>query len=266
MNCLIALLFYGYYSSLDSQGQCGYGTNNVANYTYYPKITGLTDDLGMTDTDSITGNGASVPDKEQIKAGEGSDIKSVNFWGIENCWGDTSEWIDNLHVMLAKRPNTNIDKNISLYLDDYLSVYPSIIVTELGVSRTITLADIEDISKYRVYAAISDSNGNIVRLIDGFLQNDEGYIKKMQFGDYADVFVKDFGTDASTAFCDYGRVSAADNYVFCRSYYSDDAGCGVGCLYSVISAGYAYYHIGSRLLFEGTDDNVHIIDDATESL
>lgn len=266
MNCLIALLFYGYYSSLDSQGQCGYGTNNITSHAYHPKITGLTDDLGMTDTDYITGNGASIPDKEQIKAGEGSDIKSVNFWGIENCWGDTSEWIDNLHVMLAKRPNTNIDKNISLYLDDYLSVYPSIIVTELGVSRTITLADMEDISKYRAYVAISDSKGNIVRLIDGFLQNNEGYIKKMQFGDYADVFVKDFGANSSTAFCDYGRVNAAANYVFCRSYYSDEVDGGVGCLYSVVSTNIVYSNVVSRLLFEGTDDNVHIIDDATESL
>ena len=151
-------------------------------------------------------------------------------------------------------------------VDDYLSVYPSIIVTELGVSRTITLADMEDISKNRAYVAISDSKGNIVRLIDGFLQNNEGYIKKMQFGDYADVFVKDFGANSSTAFCDYGRVNAAANYVFCRSYYSDEVEGGVGCLYSVVSTNIVYPNVVSRLLFEGTDDNVHIIDDATESL
>ena len=220
----------------------------------------------MTDTDSITGNGASVPDKEQIEAGEGSDIKSVNFWGIENCWGDAFEWIDNLHLMLAKRPNIYMDKNISLYLDDYLSVYPSIIVTELGVSRTITLADMEDISKNRIYIAISDSNGNIVRLIDGFLQSDSGYIKKMQFGDYADVFVKDFGADASTAFCDYSYISATAGHVTYRSYNSANAMGGVSCLNFANSTSYSQPSIVSRLLFEGTDDNVHIIDDATESL
>lgn len=265
MNCLIALLFYGYYSSLDSQGQCGYGTANLFDGAYHPKITGLTDDLGMTDTDSITGNGASTPDEEQIKAGEGSDIKSVNFWGIENCWGDASEWIDNLHVMLAKRPDSVATKNISLYLDDYLSVYSSVIVTERGVSRTITLADMEDISKYRTYVAISDPKGNIIRLIEGFLQNTEGYIKRMQFGDYADVFVKDFGANANTAFCDYGSVYSA-GYVARRSASSASAVGGVGCLSLYYSAGSTYSYFVSRLLFEGTDDNVHIIDDTTESL
>jgi len=266
MNCLIALLFYGYYSSLDSQRQCGYGTTNLTDNTYYPKITGLTDDLGMTDTDYITGNGASNPDKEQIKAGEGSDIKSVNFWGIENCWGDSSEWIDNLHAMLAKRPHLTTPKDIFLYLEDYLSVYPSIIVTERGVSRTITLADMEDINKDRAYVAISDSEGNIVRLIDRFPQNDFGYIKKMQFGDYADVFAKDFGASASTAFCDFSSFNAGVGHIICRSGNSDNANSGVGYLNFINSTSYTNSSYVSRLLFEGTDDNVHIIDDATESL
>lgn len=266
MNCLIALLFYGYYSSLDSQGQCGYGTANLVNGVYYPKVTGLTDDLGMTDTDSITGNGASIPDEEQIKAGEGSDIKSVNFWGIENCWGDASEWLDNLHVMDARRNTGNNVVNVAYFLEDYLNVYPSIELTENGVTRTITKADVDEFETTQKFIAICDSRGNIQRIIKAFVNNKDGYIKKMQFGDHADIAVKEFGVNATTYFCDYGGVNFAGN-VARRSHFSANDYGGVGYLN-------LYYYtandmdsfIVTRLLFEGTDDNVHIIDDATESL
>lgn len=265
MNCLIALLFYGYYSSLDSQGQCGYGTANLVNGGNYLKITGLTDDLGMTDTDSITGNGASTPDEEQIKAGEGSDIKSVNFWGIENCWGDASEWIDNLHVMEARRIEAITTPNINNYLEDYLNVYPNIELTENGVTRTITKADVDEFETTQKFIAICDSRGNIQRIIKAFVGDKYGYIKKMQFGDHADIAVKEFVADTTIYFCDYGGVSSAGS-VARRSSYSAVANGGVGFLYLDGSASLVSSNIVSRLLFEGTDDNVHIIDDATESL
>lgn len=265
MNCLIALLFYGYYSSLDSQGQCGYGTFNIVSGTYYPKITGLTDDLGMTDTDSITGNGASTPDEEQIKAGEGSDIKSVNFWGIENCWGDASEWIDNLHVMNARRNTGNNVVNIAYFLEDYLNVYPSIELTENGVTRTITKADVDKFETTQTFIAICDSRGNIQRIIKAFVGNKDAYISKMQFGDHADIVVKEFRGGATTYFCDRAGVHSAGN-VASRSYYSAYAHGGVGCLSVTDPAVLSVSNFVSRLLFEGTDDNVHIIDDATESL
>lgn len=264
MNCLIALLFYGYYSSLDSQGQCGYGTANLVNRIYYPKITGLTDDLGMTDTDSITGNGASTPDEDQIKAGEGSDIKSVNFWGIENCWGDASEWIDNLHVMDARRNTGNNVINTAYFLEDYLNAYPNIELTENGVTRTITKADVDEFETTQKFIAICDSRGNIQRIIKASVGNKDGYIKKMQFGDHADIAVKEFGASTTTYFCDYGRFASGS--VACRSGESTIANGGVGCLVLVSSDGWTSYYLVSRLLFEGTDDNVHIIDDATESL
>ena len=265
MNCLIALLFYGYYSSLDSQGQCGYGTANFINNVCYPKVTGLTDDLGMTDTDFITGNGASTPDEEQVKAGEGSDIKSVNFWGIENCWGDVSEWLDNLHVMNARRNIGNNVANISYFLEDYLSVYPSIELTENGVTRTITKADVDEFETTQKFIAICDSSGNIQRIIKAFVGNRNGYIKKMQFGDNADIAVKEFEANSTIYFCDYGSVFSTGTVALrSESSVTADGGVGFLSLYHAASANLSY--IVSRLLFEGTDDNVHIIDDATESL
>lgn len=265
MHCLIALLFYGYYSSLDSQKQCGYGTSSLVNGVYYPKVTGLTDDLGMVDTDSITGNGASTPDEEQVRAGEGSDIKSVNFWGIENCWGDAAEWLDNLHVMDARRNIGNNVVNAAYFLEDYLNVYPSIELTENGVTRTITKADVDEFETTQKFIAICDSSGNIQRIIKTFVGYKSGYIKKMQFGDNADIAVKEFGADSTTYFCDYGGVNSAGS-VALRSDNSAVTNGGVGYLYLDSSAGVAASSIVSRLLFEGTDDNVHIIDDATESL
>lgn len=265
MNCLIALLFYGYYSSLDSQKQCGYGTSNLINGVHYPKVTGLTDDLGMVDTDSITGNGASTPDEEQVRAGEGSDIKSVNFWGIENCWGDASEWLDNLHVMDARRDIGNNVVNVAYFLEDYLNVYPSIELTENGVTRTITKADVDEFETTQRFIAICDSSSNIQRIIKAFVGNKDGYVKKMQFGDNADIAVKEFGADSTTYFCDYGYVGSAGSIARRSSVSANDHG-GVSFLYLVYSAGHTNSAIVSRLLFEGTDDNVHIIDDATESL
>ena len=265
MNCLIALLFYGYYSSLDSQGQCGYGTTNLINGTCYPKLTGLTDDLGMTDTNDTTGNGSATPNEDQIKAGEGSDIKSVNFWGLDNCWGDISEWIDNLHVMQTRRPNNTTTVNVFTYLEDYLDVNPSIELTEDGVTRTITKADVAEFNTEQRFIFINDSKANIQRIIKTFTGYKKGYINKMQFGDHADIFVKNFGASSNTGFCDYSCVDFA-NRIARRSGDSNHPNCGVGYLDFYFSSNSIHHGVGSRLLFEGTDDNIHIIDDATETL
>lgn len=69
---IMAFLFYALYGNTNSQAICGYGTDN------YPKTTGGTNSLGMTDTTSANGNSM-----------------SINFWGLENWWGDIYEWVDN---------------------------------------------------------------------------------------------------------------------------------------------------------------------------
>lgn len=265
MNCLFAILFYGWYSSLDCQLQCGYGTKNYASDANYPKITGLTDDLGMTDTNSTNGNGATTPDEDQIKAGEGSDIKSVNFWGLDNYWGDINEFIDNLYVMQAKRPANVTTANINNYLNDYLNMYPKIEVTENGITREITKANISEFAQEQKFIVISDSRGNIQRLIKAPVGDRYGYIKKMQFGDHADIAAKEFRATSNTSFCDYGYVDFAG----CIAYRSGDSGrafAGVGHLCVSEMPDYIGSDVGSRLLFEGTEDTIYIIDDATETL
>lgn len=73
MHCVMCALFYAWYGNTHSQVVCGYGTDS------YQKVTGQTDSLGMADTTAENGNSM-----------------SVNFWGLENWWGNKYEFIDNI--------------------------------------------------------------------------------------------------------------------------------------------------------------------------
>ena len=70
---IMAFLFYALYGNTNAQAICGYGTDT------YPKTAGGTNSLGMTDTTTANGNSM-----------------SINFWGLENWWGDLFEWEDNV--------------------------------------------------------------------------------------------------------------------------------------------------------------------------
>ena len=270
MTKLFAFLFYGYYSSLGSQQICGYGTNNYLNGVYYPKITGSTDELNMTDTDTITGNGASSPDEDQIKAGIGSDIKSVNFWGLENCWGDISEWISNLSPMEASRPENNTSPNISQYVADYLDEHSKIVVTKptgTDVTYTDKAKFIEDYPNYNsMFISVFDKNGNITRIIDvrGFTGGYH-YAKKMIFGDHADIMPKVWGGTGDTCFTDRFTVSNKGGACARSGTDNSDSG-GVNYLNTFISQDSPSNETGSRLLYKGDETTVHIIDDSTEEL
>lgn len=264
---LIAFLFYGYYSTLDSQTQLGYGTANIVNDICYSKITGQTDDLAGVDTNSVTGNGAVTPDNNQIIAGEGSDIKSNNFWHLENIQGNLSELLDDMKVMQAKRPFSVTSSNPAIYLSDYVSVYGYPIITKSGKDYQLTSKLLEAMNENQLFITISDIRGNITRIIQygDFTDNSSGFIKKMCFGDHADIIAKEFGASSNTGFCDYGGVNSAGD-VARRSNISVNPNGGVGCLYLYYSASSADSNIGSRLLYEGSEETIHIINDATESL
>lgn len=72
---IMAFLFYALYGNMNCQAICGYGT------AVNSKITGLTNALGMTDTNSVNGNQS-----------------SINFWGLDNWWGNKYEWVDNVSI------------------------------------------------------------------------------------------------------------------------------------------------------------------------
>lgn len=75
-HCMMAMLFYTQYGHTNCQAKIGAGTGS------YDKTTGATNSLGMTDT----------------VAGGNGDSQSVNFWGLENWWGNKYEWMDNIVV------------------------------------------------------------------------------------------------------------------------------------------------------------------------
>lgn len=72
MHCVLGCLYYAMYGNTDCQSTIGSGTDS------YEKLTGQTDHLGMQDTQAFT-NG---------------NTHSINFWGLENWWGNKYEWID----------------------------------------------------------------------------------------------------------------------------------------------------------------------------
>lgn len=68
---VMALLYMCYYGNTNGQEVIGAGTVN------YPKITGQTNVDGINDTVA-------------------ENSRSINFWGLENWWGDIDEFIDNI--------------------------------------------------------------------------------------------------------------------------------------------------------------------------
>lgn len=269
MAKLFAFLFYGYYSSLGSQQICGYGTKNNISNTMYPKITGSTDELGMTDTDTTTGNGPDSPDSNQIIAGIGSDIKTVNFWGLESCWGDTMEILGDTDVAKA---TGGVEGWRSIA--ELLSYGNSIIVTKsTGIDVTYTSKD-EFLKEFnyssakfvRIYNSDYKKNRYIQITHNGTTV--EGYISKMIFGTHADILPKLCGGEASSdsGFCDEFRVRlTSKDSVLLRSYNSNYSIGGINCL--IITTGETGdVNIGARLMYNGDETTVHVIDDATEEL
>lgn len=268
MTKLFAFLFYGYYSSLASKQICGYGTSNMINTVIYPKITGNTDDLAMTDTTIITGNGADQPNEDQIKAGIGSDIKSVNFWGLENCWGDISEWLSDVKIMQL-RASSGWNPDINLYIDDYIDAGYSVIVTEkdgtdkVYTSKDTFLEDYNDTNEL-FFVIKNNKDTNSLRAIHGVYRKDVWrYASKMIFGNHADIISKEIKGSTDTYFCDITKPYFSGSNVT-RSWISKDFIGGISTMSALNNQN--ENGRGTRLIYNGNEHNVYIINDETESL
>lgn len=269
---LIAYLFYGYYKSLGSQQICGYGTFNQVEADYYPKINGITDKFGMEDTTDSTGNGASTPNEQQIIEGIGSDIKSVNFWGLENCWGDTYEWISNLRIMKAYPTSSPAQKNPNMFIVDYLNDNASILITQKEGTTDRTYTSIEEFmdtySDRNVFFMAIIHNNTIIRAIDLDVTLVNKLIKKMMFGIHNDLLPKDFPSSSvyDTYFTDNFNVGISAGSYVVRSGNSNDPRGGVSYLMGLITGNTYSSTASARLLYEGDKDTVCIIDDPAETL
>ena len=106
MHCVMGCLYYAMYGNTDCQSSIGKGTNSDN------KTTGQTNSLGMTDT----------------VAGGNGDSQSINFWGLENWWGNKFEWVhdyDNPAKSLSATVNDPVNGGTrSLPVFDYSNYYP----------------------------------------------------------------------------------------------------------------------------------------------
>ena len=103
MHCVLGCLYYAMYGNTDCQTTIGIGTN------YYTKVNGQTNILGMTDTNAST-NGNS---------------QSINFWGLENWWGNKYEWMEEDNIganMSTYDPVTKGSRNVAV--PDYTGYHP----------------------------------------------------------------------------------------------------------------------------------------------
>lgn len=275
MTRLFAILFYGYYSSLNSQEKCGYGTPSYPSgySTFYTKYTGITDELGMKDTDQTTGTSIPEPDPEQIKNGIGSDIKSVNFWGLEDCWGGISEWITGVNFMTAFNDNVNTDPQIMTYVADYIETKGKILIIKNNGINKVYTSKTEFLKDYTYYnnkfVAILDNKNNIIRCIDTDYRNPtEGCITKINLNNHVDIIPKmitNGSLQTSINFCDRGGFGVT-NYVPRRSYSSDENNGGICMLDFWFGPNTQRIDVGTRIMYEGDENTVYIIDDETEYL
>ena len=75
-HSMMAFLFYALYGTTDSQNVCGKGPSGDGN------VSGKSDGLCMTDTTADTA----------------TEMGCVNFWGLENWWGNKQELVDGVTV------------------------------------------------------------------------------------------------------------------------------------------------------------------------
>ena len=86
MHCVMAILFYAQYGHTNCQDKIGAGTSS------YTKQCGQTNACGMNDTKGTS------PVSGLNDAGVDGNTQSINFWGLENWWGNKYELIDNVVV------------------------------------------------------------------------------------------------------------------------------------------------------------------------
>lgn len=253
---------YGY----DSQAICGRGTKNEINNVWYPKKTGLCDYLGKTDTNAINGTGDENPTSENIMKGYGDGIKSVNFLGLENIYGDINEFMDDIYVMSTRdTSSTGYNKYI---LSDFAlnNYYPT--VTYINAEHTLTQDELEAFNDNRPFIGIFKKDGNLLdRVIDlgdvNFLNDSarEGGIKKLLYGNHADVIPMEVDNNGSIS--GYNDYFSAYNtgYPFIRSGASNHGEGGMTCLIAAVDENHHSSECGTRLIYEGTDGTIEFTDD-----
>ena len=246
LRCLLIILFWGYYRTTN-YSVCGKGT--IVKSSKTPKITGLTDDLAMTDTNLNTGTGLN-PTDDEINAGYGDNIKSVNFWGLEGLWGDigtsivdvgtyTKLDLINKQIDISNIPVYDINGNITIYesTEDYINTLKNDIV-----SYFIT------------------ENNKIVRILSTDTTSSNATIpKKLHFNTNCDIIIKN-GFNSNLYYVNSWIANPNGNGNICsqkNNTNGNDSIDGYGGLISITNSG--FFETSYRLIFNRTKNNIEIV-------
>lgn len=257
-HSILALLGYAYYGSVDIQSVCGRGTPThwtVSGTTYYfPRVTGLCDSYGMNDTvKSVVdawedGNMAYDVDGTRIPDANGyidiEDDMSINFWGLENWWGNINEFIDNIMTTDASK---------------HVGIFPLGAYFVSNGKAQVSSSNSTEVSP----TVVSDVSSAAAACIKGFqfLNSNDDYVGLIPQATISDA-------NYASGFCDYGNVATAASYVAHRSGISASLGGGLGYVGVNYNLSYAHPNIGSRLLYKAPSaSSLNIVTgDATWSL
>lgn len=206
-HCKIAWMYMAKYGDRNSQKLIGSGSNS------YSRIIGSTSILGNND---------------------GTDNVNTSLFGLENWWGDKSEWMGGLYEW--KNGTTG-----------YIYQFDGFLNSSTISGDPLTMGLVSSEKDYRIIGTVTKS--------------DNGYISDVKLGKYGDLIPTKFDSSSgSTFYTDYGAVRFG-SCVACRSYYSADDWGGVfylGLAYGASDANAVY---GSRLQFRG---KIRVIEDPQE--
>lgn len=239
MHCMMAFLFFAYYGNTNSQRICGAGTNS------YEKQTGGTNSLGMIDTE-----GGVISTQEDIGGGEGDwdtskngNQGSINFWGLENWWGNKSESIEGIEW-------TTEGEGVGNY-----TLVGNVINLD-GSTRKVTCPDptTYDMSSGCLYPT-KFTIGEYLDLIPkaGLTQQEASdigfdYMSDFNYGYSDGCTVLDLTSMKNEG---GSKVPNWDSCIVCRSGNNADSSGGVLCSSTIGVSSTANPFCGSRLAFKG---------------
>lgn len=282
-------LGYGFLGTTDNGNIIGHGTINIPNdwSTCYPKKTGLTNSNSVTNTkntsnmsDPLCGTSNLNSITAEVIEGEGTNIKSINFFGLENWWGDVYEYLDgpiSMKFTCSDDETSNpkryvqdylISKNIDLNNNSYNSFGENKWVAEItyeddGNIKTELLNNDNfeaNASKYCV--AIVDESKHIVRFIpNNFTSVMSGCVTKIVGGNKADVIYKaiDSSKTGAVLYCTNSAYYCPnhvsdESYMFIRTYLSNRTRGLIGCYDGNNNQDNFLPYYCARLMFTNTNN------------
>jgi hypothetical protein len=285
----MSFLGYGFLGTTDNGNTIGHGTYNVPSdwSACYPKKTGLTNAYSVTNTkntrdmtDPLCGTSNVNSITAEVMAGEGDTIKSINFFGLENWWGDSYEYLDGPVSMKFTRADTEsanpnrfvqdylTSKNIDLNNNTYNSFGEDKWVAEITYdtgsnvkTELLNNTNFEaNASKYCV--AIIDEAKHLVRfIVNDFTQVMSGCVTKIVGGDRADIIYKaiDSSKSSDILYCTNASYYFPNNvsnnqYKFLKSYLSNKTRGLIGCYDGNNNQNIGYAYNCARIMFTNTNN------------